>query len=404
LADFAGIYFSCVGSGTLNQLGSSLEGPSVVVSDLYSPHAFCLDTSANKIYFNDFRNIKKCDPDGTNLETIISPDDIPETATYMNTRGVAVDTVNDKIWFGDSYYDRIIKCDLDGGNIEIMYSGYHSIGYGGIEDIVIDVDNECVYWSTAVGAGHPGDSDYSIHKMNYDGTGHTRVAVNATRRFAGLHLDIDSNTIYWSNLIGGSIEASGLITGNVETVLSSLNSPYFVSFDPTNDKLYWTSNSAGQLLCDDIGGGSQELLADDYDDIRCVRFFSRSDGDPVDSCAGSGSLYIRGVGTPSPGTTSLRSINRLTKTGDYDPELVCNFQTSPTTVSIRVWDVGDGQNSEVVITDNECYSIGDTGAWGWSTNNLPFTSERDKYHYYYEMIPDIGESQYGEFIIRVPEN
>lgn len=99
----------------------------------------------------------------------------------------------------------------------------------------------------------------------------------------------------------------------------------------------------------------------------------------------------------------LRTINHLTKTQDYDPQLISTFDLSPISVNIEVWDIVNGQNSPVTISNSGCYAIGDTDRWGWSTENLPFTGEHKKYHYFFTMISDGSEERFGEFFITVPE-
>lgn len=112
----------------------------------------------------------------------------------------------------------------------------------------------------------------------------------------------------------------------------------------------------------------------------------------------SGDLFIIGIsGIP------LRIIHRLTKTGDYNPQLISTFDDPAVSVNIEIWDVVDGQNTKVTIANSGCYAIGNTGKWGWSTANLPFTDEHKKYQYYFRMISNASEEQYGEFFITVPE-
>lgn len=117
--------------------------------------------------------------------------------------------------------------------------------------------------------------------------------------------------------------------------------------------------------------------------------------------SGSIDLFIYGhifsSGTP------LRVIDNLIKNSDYDPQLVTTFSGSPSSVNIEVWDVVDGQNTQLTITNSGCYIIGDTGKWGWSTEYLLFTQEHKKYHYYFRMTADTSEERYGEFLITVPE-
>ena len=116
-------------------------------------------------------------------------------------------------------------------------------------------------------------------------------------------------------------------------------------------------------------------------------------------------LYLAAsvTGTPSDAEIPLRIIHRLTQTGDHNPQLISTFDNSPNNVNIQVWDVIDGQNTPVVIANSGCYAIGNTDKWGWSTEHLLFTSDHKKSHYYFRMISDNSEEQYGEFFITVPE-
>lgn len=99
----------------------------------------------------------------------------------------------------------------------------------------------------------------------------------------------------------------------------------------------------------------------------------------------------------------LRIIHRLVKTGDYNPQLVSSFNNASISVNIEVWDIVNGQNTKVIIANSGCYTIDNTNRWGWSTENLPFTQGHKRYNYYFRMTSDIGEEQYGEFFIAVPE-
>ncbi len=103
-------------------------------------------------------------------------------------------------------------------------------------------------------------------------------------------------------------------------------------------------------------------------------------------------------------SSGIMDIGHLIKTNDYDPQLISTFETSPSGVNIEVYDVGNGQNTKAITPSSGCYQIGDTDNWGWSTENLPFTQQHKKYHYYFQMISNNGEKQYGEFLITVPED
>lgn len=125
--------------------------------------------------------------------------------------------------------------------------------------------------------------------------------------------------------------------------------------------------------------------------------------DVADSNHGTAKIGLATIGTVVESGEETRIIHHLVKTDDHNPQLLGGFDGTPASVSIEVYDIVNAQNTLVTVTSNSCYAIGDTGKWGWSTVNLPFTQYRKKYHYYYRMTSNEGETQSGEFFITVPE-
>jgi hypothetical protein len=130
----------------------------------------------------------------------------------------------------------------------------------------------------------------------------------------------------------------------------------------------------------------------------------------------SGALFIEGfglttgemdlfiaVGATQAAGIPLRIVHRLVKTGDYDPQLIGIFDDIPVNVTIEVWDIVGGSNTSMILTDNNCYAIGNTDKWGWSTAHLRHTGQKKKYQYYFRMTSNELEEVYGEFFITVPE-
>lgn len=99
---------------------------------------------------------------------------------------------------------------------------------------------------------------------------------------------------------------------------------------------------------------------------------------------------------PSSGNLA-KPLDWLLKSPDYYPQIVGIFNTPATSVEIQLWDVTDGQNTPVSLASNDCYQIGDTGRWGWSTAYLPSLQGNAK-QYFYIMISDMAESFDGQFI------
>lgn len=162
-----------------------------------------------------------------------------------------------------------------------------------------------------------------------------------------------------------------------------------------------SSTTSGNLFIDghidSSGVPSPSLFIHGYDIIS-------SSGDSFiygfDISTLSGNLFVRGVENTD--DLPMRIIHRLTSIHDYHPQLISTFFAAPVVVNIEVWDVGDGQNTKLTITNSGCYQIGNTNKWAWSTEYLP-RSYHKKYHYYFRMTSNENEQEYGEFIITVPE-
>ncbi len=116
----------------------------------------------------------------------------------------------------------------------------------------------------------------------------------------------------------------------------------------------------------------------------------------------SGDLFISGSMVAA-SEVEMRIINHLVASQDHNPQLTSTFGSPAASVSISVWDIVNGQNTNVILDSIVCYNMAGTNTWGWSTEHLPFRGEKKKYHYYYRMTSDIAEERFGEFFITVPE-
>ena len=114
--------------------------------------------------------------------------------------------------------------------------------------------------------------------------------------------------------------------------------------------------------------------------------------------SGFASLTLWGTG----GLTTDFTIEDLLRTGDHDPQVlgVLDYQP-PGDVFIEVWDITEGTNSLVPVSNSGCYAIGNTGRWGWSTRYLPTWSVRHPL-YYYRMSAPNGETFEGQFFMNTP--
>jgi PKD repeat protein len=112
-------------------------------------YAVAIDTKANKIYYNDWKNrvLYRADSDGSNATPILS-----DVSGYA----IEVDAEHNKIYFEN---DKLLyRANLDGTDVEPL-SDISSRVYG----IVVDNDNDLLYWS--------GYNTGELYRANLDGTG-----------------------------------------------------------------------------------------------------------------------------------------------------------------------------------------------------------------------------------------
>lgn len=96
-------------------------------------------------------------------------------------------------------------------------------------------------------------------------------------------------------------------------------------------------------------------------------------------------------------------IDVFLRTADFNPTVIGLFTPSTSGVTIAVWNVIDGINTQLTIVDAICFAIGDTGRFGWSTENLPVIN-RNAGQFVFRMTDNVGETFVGEFFLTNPED
>lgn len=132
--------------------GSGSLGELPIAIDYYDGFLYitCVEIGSESVW--------KGDVNGNSINVIIDYND----GGYGY--GLAIDKVNEKIYFDDTDTGSILRADLDGGNIESLIATSGSV-YG----IVVDNVNNLIYWSDS--------GDGLIKKANLDGSEIVPVSV-----------------------------------------------------------------------------------------------------------------------------------------------------------------------------------------------------------------------------------
>lgn len=99
-----------------------------------------------------------------------------------------------------------------------------------------------------------------------------------------------------------------------------------------------------------------------------------------------------------------KSIDEFCRTDDFIPSLIGKFiSTTPSSVTIEVWDIVDGVNILLVLIDDTVQQIGDTKSWRWSMANMPSAESADGC-FLFSMTADTNETIKREVNIRTIAN
>jgi DNA-binding beta-propeller fold protein YncE len=108
------------------------------------------------MYWTDSQSdsIYRADLDGSDLETLLTLPGNP------SPRGLAVDQINDKIYFANQGAGAVQRSNLDGTAIEDVFT---VDGWNGPDGIALDIPSGQVYWTGL-------NENLAIQRANFDGT------------------------------------------------------------------------------------------------------------------------------------------------------------------------------------------------------------------------------------------
>ena len=223
-------------------------GPSRVVdawtaTNLGNVGSIALDLQAGHIYWTEYLTsggrISRCDLSGGNREVVCA-------GGNRGPYGMTLDVPASKIYWVESYIGKIMQADLSGANkLEVV---------GGLDApngiALAEGYPKLLYWTEA----------NCIRRVDL-GSGQVETLVTGLKLPYMLALDVLAGKMYWTNTKGTTIERATLSGGGRETVLSGLSGPIGIALDVDANKLYWSERD-GNLIgrADMVVDGAKEVL------------------------------------------------------------------------------------------------------------------------------------------------
>ena len=156
-----------------------------------------------------------------------------------NVRGIAVDNVNNLIYWTSVGTDDISVGNLDGtGSPTVLYSGLINPN-----NIAIDVSNNLIYWTEA---SNPAGR---IMVGTLDGSG-TPTTVFSDVNARGISIDLTNNVLYWAEVINdrirmGNADGSGDPITLFDNPNDGVDGPFGIEVDLVNSLIYWSEVGTG---------------------------------------------------------------------------------------------------------------------------------------------------------------
>lgn len=221
---------------------SNLNGSAVedVLTDLIRPRDIALDLHNRKMYWVDSpANVYRANLDGSDIEEIINGDDpdVPPHGMRHKPFSIALNPIENKIYWGNNFPWEIRRADYDGSNIEVVKL------WENIDDVFpIRVDAESLELDVKAGKMYFVDSlNDNLARANLDGTNYEELGISMNDPY-GLVLDLQNRQMYWTQIFG-QIRTASLNGDNKETLLTELSIPSDIALHIRSGKIYWIEST-----------------------------------------------------------------------------------------------------------------------------------------------------------------
>ena len=221
--------------GQANLDGS--ERKAIIVWDNENPHdtnyidpvAIAINADAQKVYFIRDRAIQTADSDGSDIQVVLEL----ERNDYSFTIGIAVEPKSSKVYWSEPNMGTLYRANLDGSDVEII------VQQNRVGAMTLHRGSAKVYWANGL-------EDTTVHRANFDGSGHEVVWKTSTQRFFGIDVDESRGHIYWASANRlESVERREILRANldgtaVESIIAKgIKHPEGIAVDELGEKIYW---------------------------------------------------------------------------------------------------------------------------------------------------------------------
>lgn len=265
--------------------------PDGIVADTENGHLYWTNMGASMSNPDD-GSIQRCDlVDGGNVTTIV-----PTGILHTPKQITLARPVNGKpsLYWCDREGMRVMRCDLDGGNIEVLVQSG-----AGQEDradkakwcvgIAVDAQSGTMYWSQkGPSKGNQGRifrAPAYLPAGQHEGSrSDIELLMEGLPEPIDLHIDVDANTLYWTDRgdppygntvnsmsLNGAKDAGGNAIFQRRILTRKLHEAIGLAVDERNNMMYFT-DLCGGIYSASVDGSDRKTLHADVGDCTGIAF------------------------------------------------------------------------------------------------------------------------------------
>ena len=255
------LYWTEHNPGTIRRAtldGSGIETLVDQDSGAVLPYGIALDSAAGELYWTNGghigggKTIQRANLDGSQAEILIMTESSPI--------GLALDLVDDKLYWTEPRAGKISRASLDGFEIEPLLHSSNP------RYLALNLAAGKLYWTSGSTFDRSDRTrkSGSIQRANLDGSEIETLVDHASgaRNPQGIALDAAAGKLYWADASKGSLYQANLDGTQVSALPGTEGSPRGLALDAAAGKLYWTDSKDG-LYRANLDGSGVELLLED---------------------------------------------------------------------------------------------------------------------------------------------
>jgi hypothetical protein len=239
---------------------------------LISPLGIAFDKQAKKIYWTDIGllQIMRSNLDGSNIEILFDQSDIDANGLPFLQFPVEIAVTGDKLYWTDQYANQILSGSSNGeGSIQVLYGDDANDQINASYGVALWISGNNLYWT------EPSDKQVMQGKLN--GSGNPIELFNASDGLEspyGIAIDAMAGKIYIADnseptatptdrILSGNLNGAGTLTTLFDTG-KGVDNAVSLTLDLTGKKIYWLNQSeTGAILRGNLdGSGNSEVMVD----------------------------------------------------------------------------------------------------------------------------------------------